>query len=210
MVEPADDERNLGGMGIVSIVGRAEIGRTAPVTVHVADDMPARLAGGGPVNEARRRRFIDLRKMHGEFGRRLVPQDEGRSLVGQGGTEMVQDDGEMLSWDPAAAQFGLGVAYAAIREMGGERWRQRRIKRQPGTTQYEHRTIASHGEPVSGPTAAKRIEPRRSAHGRNRIAGNGGEQRGCGRIIGEHGHLPVAAATNRPTVIASAVGRACR
>lgn len=197
-------------MGIVGIVGRAEIGRTAPVTVHVADNMPAKFAGRGTVNEARRRRFIDLRKMHGEFGRRLVPQDEGRCLVGQGRAEMVQDGGEMLAWDPAAAQFGLGVAYAAIREMGGERWRQRRIERQPGTTQYEHHTIGPDGEPVSGPTAAKRIEPRRSAHRRNRIAGDGLKQRGRGRIIGEHGHLPAAAATSRPTVIASAVGRACR
>ena len=197
-------------MGIVDIVGRAEIGRTAPVTVHVADDMPARFAGRRTINEARRRRFIDLRKMHGEFGRRLVPQDEGRCLVGQGGAEMVQDGREMLAWDPAAAQFGLGIADVAIGEMSGEWWRQRRIKRQPGTTQYEHRTIASHGDPVSGPTAAKRIEPRRSAHGRNRIAGYGVKQRSRGRIIGEHGHLAVAAATSRPTVIASAVGRACR
>lgn len=197
-------------MGIVSIVGRAEIGRTAPVAVHVADDMPARLAGRGPVNEARRGRFIDLRKMHGEFGRRLVPQDEGGCLIGQGGAEMVQDGREMLAWDPAAAQFGLGIAYAAIGEMGGEWRRQRRIERQPGTTQYEHRTIGPDGESVSGPTAAKRVELRRSAHGRNRIAGNGSEQRGRGRIISEHGHLAVAAATSRPTVIASAVGRACR
>lgn len=119
-------------MGIVSIVGRAEIGRTAPVTVHVADDMPARLAGRGPVNEARRRRFIDLRKIHGEFGRLLVPQDEGGCLIGQGGAEMVQHGREMLAWDPAAEQFGFGVAYATIREMGGEWRRQRRIKRQPG------------------------------------------------------------------------------
>ncbi len=197
-------------MGIVSIVGRAEIGRTAPVTVHVADDMPARLAGRGPVNEARRRRFIDLRKMHDEFGRRLVPQDERCCLVGQGGTEMVQDGGEMLARDPAAAQFGPGFAYAAIGEMGGEWRRQRRIKRQPGPAHNEHRPIGPHGKPVSGPTAAKRIEARRSAHGRNGIAGNGSEQRGRGRIIGEHGHLPAAAETSRPTVIASAVGRACR
>ncbi len=197
-------------MGIVGIVGRAEIGRTAPVTVHVADDMPARLAGRGPVNEARRRRFIDLRKMHGEFGRRLVPQDEGGCLIGQGGTEMVQDCREMLAWDPATAQFGLGAAYAAIGEMGCERWRQRRIERQPGTTQYEHRPIGPHGKPVSGPTAAKRIERRRSAGGRDRIAGNRVKQRGRGRIVGEHGHRPAAAATSLPTVIGSADGRACR
>ncbi|MGF7204138.1 hypothetical protein GGQ82_003219 [Sphingobium olei] len=94
--------------------------------------------------------------------------------------------------------------------MGGEWRRQRRIKRQPGSAQNEHRAIVSHGNSVSGPTAAKRIEPWRSAHGRNRIAGDGVKQRGRGRIVGENGHLAVAAATSRPTVMASAVGRACR
>lgn len=210
MVEPADNERDLGGMGIVGIVGGAEECGAPPVAMDVADHVPIGRQHRGSVNEARGRRLIDIRKIHRELAARLVPQDEGGRFIGERCAEVVEDRGEMLARDQSAAQVGLGFANAAIREMGGERRRKGSVKRQPGTAQDEHHTVFANRQAMPGATVAKLIERGRSPRGRDRITRSSSDQRRRGGIVGKHGHLPAAAAISLPTVTALAGGRACR
>ena len=207
MAEPTDDERYLRRMFVVRIVGGAEECGASTVAVDIAHHVPVRVQDRVAVDEPGGRGLVNDGQVQRELTGGLVPEHERGRFVRQRRAEVIEDRGEKLAWGQSTAQIGPWSADAAVGKVGRDRRRNRHIECQPRSAQNEHDAVIPDGKAVAGPGRAKRVERGRSATGRDRVDGNGGEQRGRRRIIGEHGHHWILSAINAPTVIGSLDGR---
>ena len=103
MIETSEDDRYLGGMGIIGVVGGAEECTAARVAVDVTDHVPVRRQPGHAIDQSCRRRFIDIGELDGKFTARLVPQDECGGLIRQGCLQKFQYLHEITPGYEAAA-----------------------------------------------------------------------------------------------------------